>query len=176
MKRKRDQSAKRDEGKPRLDLIPWPAVLGVARVMERGLSRYAPHSWRSGRIEDTRLAAAAIRHLVAWLSGADADHESGLPHLDHAAANVLMLSSRISLGVRVDDRFSSSPTAAPPGLYVEPYVEPASEPISLSSSVAAYTARCATAQATPRASRKDVDPAAHESVEHIGGGYDLTDG
>lgn len=160
----REQRAKRDTGKPRLDLIPWPAVLGVARVMEHGLRKYEPHSWRFGTLEDTRLVAAAMRHLIAWLGGADQDAESGLPHLDHASANVLMLSSRIALGVRVDDRFRDVPLDTG-----EPYVEPAGEPVSLSSSVVAYTERCSTVPAK-RGNGAMVSSGA------IGGGYDLTDG
>ncbi|MEM9691813.1 MAG: dATP/dGTP diphosphohydrolase domain-containing protein [Myxococcota bacterium] len=89
----RGSKFKHDGGKAPMDLVPWDAVEGVAMVLEYGARKYQPHSWR--RVEDGkgRYFAAALRHLIAHLRGEVVDPESGLPHVDHAACNVLFLAS-----------------------------------------------------------------------------------
>ena len=70
-------ATKYDSAKPPMDLIPWEAMEGVARVLDFGRVKYAAHNWRHG-FEWGRLVAAALRHLFAFLSGENNDPESGL--------------------------------------------------------------------------------------------------
>ena len=79
-----------DEGKLRWDLLPPEAVEGVIRAIEYGASKYSERSWEQG-ISYSRLFAATMRHLWAFWRGEDIDRESGLLHLDCAAANIAFL-------------------------------------------------------------------------------------
>lgn len=42
---------------------------------------------------------------MAWSLGEETDKESGLPHLDHAAASILMLSAMVKRDRGEDDRW-----------------------------------------------------------------------
>jgi hypothetical protein len=86
-----EQGMKRDHDKLRLDLLPWRAVEGVAEVLTFGAAKYAPRSWVTVPDAYRRYFAAALRHLLARAKGERNDPESGLPHLAHAACNVLFL-------------------------------------------------------------------------------------
>lgn len=83
---------KLDGEKPRCDLLPPRALLGVAQVLGYGAIKYAPDNWR--RVPDARrrYVAAALRHTLAALAGEAADPESGLSHLDHAVCCLLFVS------------------------------------------------------------------------------------
>jgi len=83
---------KADAGKRRWDLVPLPGVAAVADVMAFGARKYAEGDWEKG-IEEARLYAACQRHLYAMRSGEALDPESGLSHVAHAAANLLMWES-----------------------------------------------------------------------------------
>lgn len=97
-------AVKMDENKPPLDLIPWEAMDGVARVLDFGRVKYEAHNWRKG-FKWTRLAAAALRHIFSWLSGEDKDKESGLSHIDHALCCLMFLSAHIkNANMGKDDR------------------------------------------------------------------------
>jgi hypothetical protein len=52
----------------------------------------------------SRLLSAGLRHQLAWNSGEDFDPESGLNHLAHACANMLMLLEYQLLDQPGDDR------------------------------------------------------------------------
>lgn len=96
-------AVKHDEGKPRLSLIPGDALVGLARVLEHGASKYGEWNWEQG-MEWTRMADAALRHLYSWLGKVGPDEESGLSHLDHAMACLTFLSAYEKRGTGKDDR------------------------------------------------------------------------
>lgn len=100
-------AVKRDAGKPRMDLLPPRALLAVGSVMAYGATTYGAHNWRLG-LTWGRLCAAALRHTMAWLSGEQEDSESGLPHLAHAAASLLILLESIMEGYGSDDRWRAN--------------------------------------------------------------------
>lgn len=79
---------KDDAGKPNYELLPWLALEQVQAVLDYGAKKYTAHGWRAvkGR---TRYLNAALRHIFAYARGEDNDHESGLPHLAHAACSVM---------------------------------------------------------------------------------------
>jgi hypothetical protein len=86
------EGTKKDEGKNRLDLIPFEALEEVGKVLTFGAQKYADHNWRGG-LKWSRCLGAAFRHLFAWARGVDKDEETGLSHLAHAACCVLFLLS-----------------------------------------------------------------------------------
>jgi hypothetical protein len=83
---------KYDAGKPRLDLVYWPHVEDVAKVLTAGAAKYKPNNWQKVENGVDRYFAAAMRHLIAYRSGELIDPETGLPHLAHAATNIMFLS------------------------------------------------------------------------------------
>lgn len=101
------EGVKNDTGKPPVSLIYPPAVLEEARVMGFGAQKYAAHNWRKG-MAHTRLSDAAMRHVLAWVSGEDLDPESGLSHLAHARCCLGILMGLIDLHPELDDRYGQS--------------------------------------------------------------------
>lgn len=94
-----------DSGKPRISLIPVEAILGIGKALTYGAKKYQPdHNFRNG-IQQTRIADAAFRHLLAWVNGEDKDPESGLPHLYHAGASIAMLIWMTENRKDLDDRW-----------------------------------------------------------------------
>ena len=95
---------KNDNGKPPISLLDRDFIEGTAQVMAFGAKKYDRYNWCGG-IAHTRLVDAAMRHLVAYASGEDLDPESGLPHVDHAAASINMLRGNQRLHPELDDRY-----------------------------------------------------------------------
>lgn len=95
---------KADAHKPRVDLLPFDALEGAAQAFTYGAHKYSAHNWRKG-MAWSRLLAATLRHLFAWANGEDRDPESGIGHLHHAAASILMLSESVRRGYGQDDRW-----------------------------------------------------------------------
>lgn len=81
-----------DTDKPRYDLLPPKALGLLVDCLTYGAKKYEDYNWRKdGGIDPNRLFAATQRHLWAWKDGETNDKESGLPHLAHAATNLLMM-------------------------------------------------------------------------------------
>lgn len=100
---------KYDEGKTRYELLPTLGLEGAAQVLTYGNDKYAldhrvsENNWMKG-IRWSRMFGATMRHLWAWMRGEDLDPESGLHHLDHATANVLILRGLTAIDPENDDR------------------------------------------------------------------------
>jgi len=87
-----EKAKKFDGDKPRTDLVPVEAILGMAKVFGFGAKKYGDMNWAvDGGLEYSRLYGAVLRHVFAWYSGEDTDPESGLPHLHHAMCGLAML-------------------------------------------------------------------------------------
>ena len=95
---------KYDTSKPRMDLIDFQALEGLADVLTFGAKKYAAHNWRKG-ISYSRLIAAMLRHLAAIQRGEDIDPESGLPHADHIGCCWMFLSNMMKTRPDLDDRY-----------------------------------------------------------------------
>jgi hypothetical protein len=98
-----DVGVKFDGDKPRHDLIAPEMLEGVAAVLAHGAGKYGERNWEKG-LGWSRPFAACMRHLWAWWRGEDLDQESGLPHLDHAACNIMFLCAFAKRGTGTDDR------------------------------------------------------------------------
>jgi len=97
---------KHDAQKPRLDLIPAEALVGMGEVLGFGAEKYDAHNWRKG-IDHSRLFAAAQRHLWQYWNGDTLDDESGLNHLKHAMTNIAMMLA----SPEYDDRYQKKERA-----------------------------------------------------------------
>lgn len=95
---------KLDVGKPPLDLIPRELVEAAARAFAFGAKKYARGNWLLGGLTQGRLLASLFRHLFAYSNGEDIDEESGLCHLDNAAATLAMLLATRERKLGADDR------------------------------------------------------------------------
>lgn len=85
-----EKGVKHDSGKPGMDLLPYDALVEVAKVLDFGAQKYSPGNWAKG-IEISRLIAAAERHIGEYKEGRDTDPESQLNHVAHAACNLLFI-------------------------------------------------------------------------------------
>ena len=84
------QFMKHDSGKCMVSLVDPAFTLGVGAILTFGAHKYAINNWQL--VPDiTRYKDAAYRHFLAYLSGELIDPESGLPHLDHLATNIMFL-------------------------------------------------------------------------------------
>lgn len=99
-----EPGVKHDQEKPMLALLPMHGVVGVGRAMSYGAKKYGQHNYLGG-IALTRLLSAALRHLAAYIMGEDCDSESGLSHLDHAGACILMAIEMKARKPHLDDRY-----------------------------------------------------------------------
>ena len=84
---------KQERGKPPLDMVPSALVEGAARAFAHGEQKHGRWQWYSVRNEVSWSTwfAALLRHLFAWFWSEDVDKDSGLNHLDCAAAELAML-------------------------------------------------------------------------------------
>jgi len=82
---------KHDGDKVRMELVYYPAITGIAKVLTFGANKYADNSWQNLENRKARYFAAAMRHLLAYWMGERADDESDLSHLDHCATNLMFL-------------------------------------------------------------------------------------
>lgn len=98
------KGTKHDNGKPDPTLVPREAVMGAAAALTFGANKYGRDNFKAG-IEYTALAAAAMRHLTAWLDRENFDPESGLSHLDHCLASLSMLKFMEQRRPEMDNRY-----------------------------------------------------------------------
>ncbi len=103
---KQEQGIKFDTEKPKLDLLDWAALNGLASVLTFGAQKYAADNWRNG-IVNSRLIASLLRHLSAIQRGENIDSESGLPHIDHLGCCWMFLSNNFKYRPDLDDRYHS---------------------------------------------------------------------
>ena len=62
----------------------------MVRALMFGEKKYSRHNYKTG-FKNTRLTAAALRHIMAYQDGEDNDPESGISHLAHAMVALGML-------------------------------------------------------------------------------------
>jgi hypothetical protein len=87
------EGTKHDQGKVRMDLLPWGAVKEIGKVLTFGAGKYGDYNWQGLHSEkdQARIFAALHRHLLAWWEGETSDEETGLSHLAHAGCCILFL-------------------------------------------------------------------------------------
>ena len=110
------ESYKKDEGKPRLDLILGGftrTLEGVARVATMGANKYDPpegkefirlQNWKHTGMRWGRILGAMSRHLMAFMRGEDFDEESGELHIYHVVWGAMVLAESVYRYPHLDDR------------------------------------------------------------------------
>ena len=97
----KDQAA---QGKPQVSRMPTGGVIHTAAAIQYGAEKYGPFNWRDIPVEALTYTDAVYRHLLKWIDGEDCDAESGLHHLGHAAATLMVLLDAMECGTLIDNR------------------------------------------------------------------------
>lgn len=95
---------KYDAGKPDMSLLDPLALTRVAEVLTFGAKKYDAHNWRQG-FKLSRLTAAALRHIFAWIGGQDKDPETDISHLAHAMCCLMFCLNLHETKPELDDRY-----------------------------------------------------------------------
>ncbi|MBK6920582.1 MAG: hypothetical protein IPH07_24490 [Deltaproteobacteria bacterium] len=111
--------------KPRVDIVPPELMLAAGRGLGYGVQKHGQPPGADGygtwRIAGTEQAeplthyACLLRHLLLWRAGEKFDPESGLSHLDHAAAQLAILLDLVPRAGEVPE--PGDPWALPDGLW-----------------------------------------------------------
>lgn len=95
---------KYDCDKPDMSLLSPVALTELAKVLSFGKAKYAAHNWRGG-ISTSRLLAATLRHVLAYLGGENKDPETGLSHIAHAMCCCMFIIELAVTSEDCDDRY-----------------------------------------------------------------------
>ena len=95
---------KDDKDKPDYSLLTSAMLEPMIRGFMHGETKYSRGNFKQGFV-NTRLTAAAMRHIMAWNDGEDVDPESGHSHLGHAMAALAMLCDNIAEGTSTEGRY-----------------------------------------------------------------------
>ena len=96
--------AEKDKKAP-LEYLIWPPLVQVALAMQSGAEKYGFRNWRDTGIHASTYAAAINRHVnLEWMTGVDADKDTGVHPLAHVIASCLIVMDAESRGVLTDDR------------------------------------------------------------------------
>ena len=98
-----------DDAKPLMSLLsPW-FTEDIAKVLTIGAKKYAVDNWKIVPNARQRYSDALLRHINAYLKGEQNDPETGLPHLCHAACNLMFL-YEFDRELQVNESCSSLPS------------------------------------------------------------------
>ena len=87
-----------------MHLFPETAVVYGAMALLDGALKYGRTNWRVAGVRASIYVDAAKRHLSKWFEGQDIDEDSGLPHLAHALACIVIIIDALEAGKLKDDR------------------------------------------------------------------------
>lgn len=87
-----------------LSLVPQTAIAQCSLALLDGALKYGRWNWRKTPIRVSVYLDACRRHLAKFEAGVETDPDSGLPHLAHAMATIVILMDAIACGRFIDDR------------------------------------------------------------------------
>ena len=103
---KKGSGVRFNEGKVQWGLLPLASLEGCVRIFEFGAEKYSIGNWERG-MSWRAVYESLQRHMASWQAGEELDLESGLPHIDHALCNLIMLSQYRKTFPEGDDRVST---------------------------------------------------------------------
>lgn len=77
--------------KVRMDLLPWPELEEIAKVLTKGAEKYAPNNWKNLQNGYERYKAAMLRHLCEVEKGNIYDEDTGCMHAAQIAVNAIFM-------------------------------------------------------------------------------------
>lgn len=116
MNPQRQDKTKNARTKQDFTLMPWGAIKRIEPVMAYGAGKYEPLGYYSVPDRRNQYIKATMRHLVDFFIGVargidePLDDETGLPHLCHAGAS-LLIALDDSCDVLPETRAPAPPTA-----------------------------------------------------------------
>lgn len=94
--------------KPGISAVPCKPLYEMGAALTYGGKKYGNHNYRSIGVRASVYYDAAMRHITAWWEGEDIDPiekgGSGLPHLAHAIAGLMVYRDAELAGMVTDDR------------------------------------------------------------------------
>lgn len=87
-----------------ISVIPTAALLHLGEVMKLGANKYGAFNWRETKVPVETYMDAAMRHLLSYQDGEDADPESGMSHLAHVMACMAIIIDATENNMAEDDR------------------------------------------------------------------------
>lgn len=81
---------RKDNGKPRFDLIPPEVLFALAELYARGAVKYSERGWEEG-MSWGRCFASLMRHAWKWMKGEDLDEDTGSHHMINVIFNATAL-------------------------------------------------------------------------------------
>ncbi len=90
--------------KPSPHLIPPIAIIEESIALGLGAKKYGPYNWSDQPVDASTYYSAAMRHLMAWYTGEDADPDTGTTHLGNVRACMAILIDAQTSGSMIDDR------------------------------------------------------------------------
>lgn len=97
-------TVKHDQDKPDYSLLTRGMLEPMVRALMFGEKKYSRFNYKTG-FKNTRLTAAALRHIMAYQDGEDNDPESGISHLAHAMVALGMLLDNKANNVSEEGRY-----------------------------------------------------------------------
>ena len=97
--------------KPRLSLVPPAGFVYAALAMANGADKYGPYNWRDKKVQTMIYLEAAMRHILSYQDGEECAKDSGIPHLGHALACLLIIIDAKETGNLLDNRPKTGPMA-----------------------------------------------------------------
>jgi hypothetical protein len=94
---------RKDDGKPRFDLLPPEPLFALSELYGFGAKKYAARGWEEG-MSWGRCFGALMRHAWKFWRGEDYDAETGAHHMVAVAWNAFAIYVYAVRKIGVDDR------------------------------------------------------------------------
>lgn len=98
--------------KPRLSLVPPSGFVYAALAMANGADKYGAYNWRDKKVQAMIYLEACMRHVLSYQDGEENAKDSGVSHLAHALACLLIIIDAKETGNLIDNRPKSGAMAA----------------------------------------------------------------
>lgn len=85
-----NEATRHNQGKIRVGLVTPQYIENTAEALTMGANKYGARNWMKG-LTVSSILDSLNRHLLEYEKGIDIDPESGLSHLSHIGANLMML-------------------------------------------------------------------------------------
>jgi hypothetical protein len=90
--------------KPPISTVPTGPIFRIGVAMNEGARKYGRHNYRTVGVRASVYYDALMRHMMSYWDGEDVDPDSGLCHLDKAAACLIVWMDAQTNGMLNDDR------------------------------------------------------------------------
>ena len=94
---------RKDDGKPRFDLLPPEPLFALGQLYAFGAQKYADRGWEAG-MSWGRCFASMMRHAWKFWRGEDYDEDSGAHHMIAVAWNAFAIYTYFVRKIGADDR------------------------------------------------------------------------